>query len=69
MKTTVITCDQCERDITTTANCIDWRILLTSEHVPSRSGPVTAMMEYPQIDQPRYFCKTACLKEWVSKNL
>lgn len=64
-----ITCDQCERDITTTGNSVDYRIILASQPIPSRGGIVTDMMIYPQLDKKRFFCRTSCLKEWVEKHV
>jgi len=65
MKTTTITCDSCEKDLTTTGNSIDYRLALKNERIPCRSGPVTCMMKYPALENDVYFCGLNCLYEWI----
>lgn len=64
-----ITCDTCERDLTTSSNSINYRVLLKSERIPSEGGIVTDMMAYPPIASSLHFCHVKCLKEYVEKNL
>lgn len=65
-KTVTITCDQCGKDLATTGNCVDYRIALKNESIPSwGGGAVTAMMIYPPLEQDHYFCSWRCLTEWM----
>ena len=68
-KTVEIKCDQCGRDLSATENCVDYRLALLNQEIPSRGGAVTSMMRYPPLDQDAYFCGTRCLKAWVSAEL
>ena len=66
MKELKITCDQCGEDITTTGNCVDYRIVLANQSIPSLGGVVTAMDILPHLKHDYYyFCSTDCLKEKV----
>jgi hypothetical protein len=60
-----ITCDHCGQDLTTTGNCVDYRIVLKSESIPSRGGVVTLMHLEPDIAEPKHFCGLECLKNWI----
>ncbi len=52
MKQTTVTCDNCSKDLTTTGNCVDYRIVLASEEIPSRGNVATLMNIEPQLDRP-----------------
>ena len=67
MITHKVTCDSCERDITTSSNSVDYRIVLMSEGIPSTGGAVTDMWIEPQFRQPLHFCGINCLKQWLDK--
>jgi hypothetical protein len=67
MKTVTITCDTCERDITTTGNSVDYRLAVLSQSIPSRGGIVTDMMIYPVLDRDYYFCSLNCFREWAKR--
>jgi len=66
MRIDKVTCNQCDRDLTETTNCIDYRILLGNEKIPSTPGFVTAMAKHAHIEQGTcHFCNVSCLKKWV----
>lgn len=65
MRTETITCDACERDLTSTGNGIDWRLALLNQAIPSRPGPVTDLAIRRRIPRDAYFCGIACLKKWI----
>lgn len=67
MKTVDISCDGCGRDLTTTGNMVDYRLLLTSENIAPSGPTATAMMVYPAIMQPAHFCGLHCLRGWLAK--
>ena len=60
-KTTKIVCDKCDKNITYTSNCEDYRIAVTNERVRSRGGVVTDMALYPALESDLYFCGRSCL--------
>lgn len=65
-KLTIITCDSCSKDLTTTSNCEDFRIAVVPERVPSAGGVVTLMaIEAPLKGKTHHFCGPACLYRWV----
>jgi hypothetical protein len=59
-------CDQCGRDLTTTGNCVDYRLALLNERLPSRGPVVTSMAIYPPIEADAYFCGVPCLAAWIA---
>jgi len=61
-------CDHCSKDLTVTTNCIDYRLTLTPERIPSVSGPVTAMLIHPPIDSDKHFCSIVCLQNWLMQS-
>lgn len=63
-----ITCDQCGRDLTQSSNCIDYRLGLVNQRIPSMGGFVTAMAAYPAIDHNAYFCGVPCCAAWLAAN-
>lgn len=63
-----ITCDACERDLTYTGNCVEYRLALNVESIPANSGFVTLMHLSPDIDGSKHFCGLRCLKKWASKD-
>ena len=65
-----ITCDGCQKDITATGNCVDYRIAMKVERLPTKSGTgfVTAMMIYPPLKNDAYFCGINCVRIWMDKN-
>lgn len=62
-----VTCDFCECDLTSTSNCVGYRILVTNEIIPSRGGAVTAVHITPSLARDLNFCRMACLCKWVKK--
>ncbi len=70
-KVTTVTCDRCDRDITYTGNCIDYRVTLINEAIPRnpKHNSFTLMQIYPYLENNVYFCNTRCLKDWVMNNI
>jgi hypothetical protein len=66
-KMTEIICDGCGNDLTITSNCLDFRLALVNESVPSEGGLVTDMAAYPAIEQNTCFCGVDCLRTWLDK--
>jgi hypothetical protein len=67
MRTTTVTCDRCGKDLSTTTNCEDYRILLCAEPIPpSSDGALTAMHIEPPFSRPIHFCGRRCLDEWLN---
>ncbi len=64
MNQTKITCDSCGADLTTTGNCVDYRLAVTSEPIPSGGGLVTLMHVEPIIPHAAHFCGMQCLARW-----
>lgn len=65
MKDVSITCDQCGGDLTFTANCDDYRLVVQSERLlpyPG-GGAVTAMAVYPPVARAYHFCGLGCLRK------
>lgn len=62
-----ITCDQCEKVISTTGNCQDYRIVVKSESIPVAGGSSTAMAVSPEFKQPLHFCGNQCMRRWAMK--
>lgn len=67
MKSESVTCDLCGKDITTTGNCSDYRVVLASERIPSNSNVVTLMHVEPDFPRPLHFCDYRCFVGWVVK--
>lgn len=67
MKTTMITCDECGRNLTSTGNCIDYRLVLHCEEVPCRGGVVTLLAIEPPISGTMAFCGLRCLEKWLER--
>ena len=64
-----IACDGCGRDLTTTANAVDYRLCLRAERIlPAETVSGTTLglaLRQPPIEQDAYFCGVACLAKWV----
>lgn len=69
MKTTRITCDHCEKDITYTENATGWRLAVINEPIPSRGEVVTSAMVYPLLERDMYFCSRQCLYVFLLRHL
>lgn len=63
-----VSCDVCEADLTSTGNCVDYRLVLVSERRASVGGFVTDVAIAPPVDRAYYFCGLWCLAEWISIN-
>jgi hypothetical protein len=61
-----IKCDGCDADLTYTANCVDYRLVLGNESKPTYpgAGAVTAMGIYPPVERTHHFCGLGCLDHW-----
>lgn len=59
-----ITCDSCGVDLTTTSNCVDYRLALLNQFIPLAPGSVTAMRAEPILERDYYFCTLNCLLQW-----
>ena len=68
MEARKVTCDGCEKDLTYTGNCEDWRLVLANQAIPQPPGDgfVTLMAAYPPVDRTHHFCDLACLKAWLA---
>lgn len=64
---TTYTCDQCDKDLTYTGNCVDYRIGVYAENIPTRSCSVTLMNIEPPFDHDIHFCGVVCMKEYFMK--
>jgi len=58
-----ITCDTCQQNLTSTGNCVDYRLVVQAENIPTRGGAVTAMMIYPPVEREYIFCNLGCLRK------
>jgi|CXWL01.1.fsa_nt_gi hypothetical protein len=67
MKLVNITCDGCGDGLTEAGNCVDYRLALNVENIPSRGGFVTAVGRYPPLMCDHHFCGTACLDQWSDR--
>jgi hypothetical protein len=68
MRETTVTCDACGRDISTTTNCVDFRLALTTERLPAESDVVTLMHISQPIGRDHHFCGVRCLTAWVESD-
>lgn len=73
-KTLEITCDGCGDDIAYTGNCVDYRLVLTSEAKAPwyareglEGGAVTAMYISRPISRDHTFCNMVCLDYWSAR--
>jgi hypothetical protein len=71
VRDTKVKCDGCERDLTSTGNSVDYRLVLESESIPPwyreeglSGGVVTDMLIDPPIDRAHHFCSLGCLDKW-----
>jgi hypothetical protein len=63
-----VTCDGCGHDLTTRSNCVDYRLVLSSESKPGYgTGVYTAMALSPPVDRSYYFCDLECLDYWRAR--
>ncbi len=61
-----VICDNCNRDLTTTTNSVDYRLKLMHENIIPHSGPVTDVMFCRRFEGDKHFCNVYCLKEWMT---
>lgn len=62
-----VTCDGCGKDITTTGNCVDYRLALVVESIPCGRNMVTLLHVTPPLNRDHHFCGVGCLKNWITK--
>lgn len=65
MQTLKIECDSCNGDLTTTTNCVGYRLALKTERIPTLGGYVTLAHIAPYLDRDYHFCGVGCLTEWI----
>jgi hypothetical protein len=72
-ETSKIECDACGRDITTTGNCEDWRLVLGNKSKTPwfvaegrRGGVVTSKAIQPPVPRTHHFCGLGCLADWLT---
>lgn len=67
MKVTQVTCDYCGRDLSTTGNSGDTRVLLEAERIPNPSGMSTLSIPFVWPTVSKHFCGKRCLKPWITE--
>lgn len=66
----MISCNNCDSDLSTTKNCVAYRLVLANQKIPiySINNAVTSMGVFPPIDEGEvHFCCIGCLKSWLKK--
>jgi len=68
-----VLCDQCENDLSTTGNSVDWSLTLRNRQIPTwdafkKGGAVTDMMISPELKKDLNFCGLACLNKWMNRD-
>lgn len=66
MRETKITCDNCKKDLTETGRRPAYRLVLSSESIPHSTNIPSFVLIRPEIEQDRYFCNLACLRNWLA---
>jgi hypothetical protein len=61
----IITCDNCDSDLTKADNHPDWRLALVNQMIEPKSFLTTAPNRCPCVDEDKHFCGLGCLEEWV----
>jgi hypothetical protein len=71
MNTHNCTCDYCQKDITYTTNCKDYRIQVRSDMIPPHPerNTSTAMEAYDPLPSPMDFCSLRCLAYYAREQL
>lgn len=64
MRRTVITCDCCEKDLTTSKDFIGYRLALTNEPMPCNYPAPLVWYVERGFDQDKHFCAIGCLLMW-----
>lgn len=67
MKDETIKCDRCLKDITSTKNCIDYRLHLNSQKKTIPRGAATLMYISDPLENEAHFCDMYCLKQWCTE--
>lgn len=66
MRISNVMCDSCEKDISSTSNCEDYRLHLEVESLPKNSPMVTLMGIPRPLDRDYHFCDMDCLSRWAT---
>lgn len=66
MKKETITCDFCNKDLTSGKSC-DFRIILGSQMIPVIGGSCNLGFFSDPFPETKHFCGLGCLKQWVNK--
>jgi len=66
VKVLKVTCDGCGRDLSSTGNSDDKRIMMCMEFIPNPGPTSTALAVADPLPQsPCHFCSLECLKVWM----
>lgn len=63
----IYTCDECQKDISKTSNCTDYRIGIYSESIPPQQGALTLLNMQPPFIKSMHFCAEQCMKNYFIK--
>ena len=67
--TTKINCDQCGKDLTSSPDHPNHRLVLYSEPIPVVGPWHNAIFAIPPTDVMRHFCHLGCLGGWTQQRL
>ena len=67
MKSLAVTCDACNKDLTTSPNCVASRLVLTCEAIPCTE--YTIAFGPPVLVLDVHFCNFSCLALWANKQV
>lgn len=67
MRTTKVTCDACERDLSSTGNQVNHRLALRSETLRAETGDLSTLFVPPEINREHHFCDLSCVCRWLAK--
>ena len=62
-----ITCDVCRKDLTYVDFVPRFRLCLTAEDISFVGNVIAAVLVYPPIEKPMYFCGLKCLWDWSDR--
>lgn len=60
-------CDSCKKDLSSTTNCMDYRIKVESENIQPVSGFVSLMNASPHFYDALHFCGKVCLRNYFEQ--
>lgn len=62
-----ITCDFCDKDLTTCGSMPTYALRLINREVRTSSDVVFAVAVYPLLKNDLDFCSVRCLKDWIAR--